>query len=166
MVKTKKVRSIYAVLLSVIMVLFLGVPVFAAQGNAKEIFYTVYNEKGEVMEEGVIPVSNARVNWSPDITLDNGWYTGFRQEGGRAFYAMNNTEMSFSYTLDRSAKIKYQFMKADVAETAYAEVWKTGTKTAKSGTINQTADKSAYYYVGITNVSSDPITIKSVSFTF
>lgn len=166
MVKTKKVRSIYAVLLSVMMVLFLGVPVFAAQGNAKEIYYTVYNEKGEVMEEGVIPISNARYSWSPNIILDNGWYTSFRQDGTRAFYVTNNTEMSFSYTLDRSAKIKYQYMKSDVRETVSADVWKSGTKTAKSGTVKQTSDKSAYYYTGISNVSSDPITIQSVSFTF
>ena len=34
------------------------------------------------------------------------------------------------------------------------------------GAITAIADSTAYYYVGITNASSDPITITSVDFTF
>ena len=47
----------------------------------------VYNENGEVVDEGIIPrTTNARYHWSPNITLDNGWYTSFRMPGPKDVY--------------------------------------------------------------------------------
>ena len=86
--------------------------------------------------------------------------------GPNAFYVTSNTAMKFSYSLNRSATIKYQFMKSSQRSTPYADVWKTGTITAQNGSVTKTADSTAYYYVGITNASSDAITITSVDFTF
>ena len=57
------------------MMMGLCVTVNAAESdqNYNEIYYTVYNENGEVVDEGIIPrTTNARYHWSPNITLDNG----------------------------------------------------------------------------------------------
>lgn len=165
----KRMKKIIVTILILAMIMGLGVTANAAEleQNYKEIYYTVYNEQGEVVEEGIIPrTTNERYHWSPNITLDNGWYTSFRMPGPNAFYVTSGTAMKFSYSLNRSAKIKYQFMKSSQRSTPYADVWKTGTITAKSSSVTKTADATAYYYVGMTNASSDPITITSVDFSF
>ena len=128
--------------------------------------YVVYNAEGEVVEEGTVPASGTRYHWSPNITLDNGWYTSFFKPGREAFYVTNGTSMNFSYTLNRSAKIKWQYVKCTSPDVSTGSTWKSGTKTAKSGSIVKTADSTKWYYVGVTNASSDPITITSVDFTF
>lgn len=140
----------------------------SAEGVAYELYYTTYNEKHEVVEEGIIPVvnENGRYSWKSSITLGNGWYTSFRQPGPKAFYATNNTSMTFSYELDRRAKIEYSFYQDSVAETIYPTTWKSGTKTSSGTSITYTTDKTAYYYVGVANASSDDITISNVSFVF
>lgn len=165
----KRMKKIIVTILSLAMMMGLCVTVNAAESdqNYNEIYYTVYNENGEVVDEGIIPrTTNARYHWSPNITLNNGWYTSFRMPGPNAFYITSNTAMKFSYSLNRSATIKYQFMKSSQRSTPYADVWKTGTITAENGSVTKTADSTAYYYVGITNASSDAITITSVNFTF
>lgn len=157
-----------------VMVFLMAFPVSASaltEGVEKsvehEIYYTVYNELGEIVEEGVIPLSsNARYSWAGSITLDNGWYTSFRKPGPDAFYVTKDTVMTFSYSLNRSATVEYYFYRDSTSSTIYPTRWKTGTKTASSATLTQTADQTNYYYVGITNASSDPITISSVSFVF
>lgn len=130
----------------------------------KDLYYTVYNENGQIVEEGIIPADGKRHHWDPNITLENGWYTSFTLEGGNAFWATDGTSMTLSYTLNRSAKIKWQIRKCSSRSVSTGANWKSGTKTAKSGTIVRTADSSKWYYPGITNSSSDPITIKSVDF--
>lgn len=137
----------------------------ATNASAHEIYYTVYNENGEIVEEGIIP-GNARYSWAGSITLDNGWYTSFRQKGPKAFYVTKGTSMNFSYTLDKSATIEYDFYQDTTPDTIYPTSWKSGTKKASSATLTYTADKTNYYYVGITNASSDTITISNVSFVF
>lgn len=164
-------RKVFTIILSMIMVMMFSFPVSAASAATNacdhEIYYTVYNENGEIVEEGIIPaVGNARYSWSGSITLNNGWYTSFRQPGPNAFYITNGTSMAFSYTLDRSATIEYDFYQDNTPSTSYPTTWKNGTKNASSATLTYTADKTAYYYVGITNASSDPITISKVSFVF
>lgn len=158
-------KKLFTILLSMIMVVLFAFPVSAAtNANAHDIYYTVYNENDEIVEEGIIP-GNARYSWAGSITLDNGWYTSFRQKG-RAFYVSKGTSMDFSYTLGRSATIEYDFYNDTSPETIYPTSWKNGTKKASSATLTFTADKTNYYYVGITNASSDTITISNVSFVF
>ena len=53
-----------------------------------------------------------------------------------------------------------------VAETMYPTTWKSGTKTSSGTSISYTTNKDAYYFVGVTNASSDDITISNVSFVF
>ncbi|MGN6712127.1 hypothetical protein [Anaerocolumna jejuensis] len=167
----KRTKKLFTIIFSMIMVAVLSLPASAASAatNAKthEIYYTVYNEKGEIVEEGIIPaIGNARYTWSGSITLDNGWYTSFRQSGPKAFYVTKDTSMAFSYSLNRSATVEYDFYQDSTASTAYPTSWKTGTKKASSATLTYTADKTNYYFVGITNASSDSITISNVSFVF
>lgn len=109
---------------------------------------------------------NSKYTWKGSLTLGNGWYTCFRQPGPKAFYATDDTELTFSYKLDRSAKIKYYFYQDTVAETMYPTTWKSGTKTSSGTSISYTTNKDAYYFVGVTNASSDDITISNVSFVF
>lgn len=78
-----------------------------AEGTVHELYYTTYNEKGEIVEEGIIPLN------------ENSKYT-----------------------------------------------WKSGTKTSSGTSISYTTNKDAYYFVGVTNASSDDITISNVSFVF
>ncbi len=77
----KRMKKIIVTILSLAMMMGLCVTVNAAESdqNYNEIYYTVYNENGEVVDEGIIPrTTNARYHWSPNITLNNGWYTSFR----------------------------------------------------------------------------------------
>ena len=126
-----------------------------AEGTVHELYYTTYNEKGEIVEEGIIPLNeDSKYTWKDSITLGNGWCTCFRQQGRKAFYATDDTELTFSYKLDRRAKIKYYFYQDTVAETMYPTTWKSGTKTSSGTSISYTTNKDAYYFVGVTNVSS------------
>lgn len=135
--------------------------------TGSDIYYSVYDECGNVVEAGFITRNtNARYHWSPNITLGNGWYTSFSMPGPNAFYVVANTSMCFSYSLNRSAKMQYQFMKSSTRSPSNASIWRTGTVTASTASVYATSDSTAYYYVGITNVSSDPVTITSVDFVF
>ncbi|MBU5308549.1 hypothetical protein KQI18_12260, partial [Clostridioides mangenotii] len=67
----KKLNKIFTVIISIAMILVLNVPAFAATEsdiknlNSDPIQYTVYNEKGEIVEEGLIPKNNkGRYAWS------------------------------------------------------------------------------------------------------
>ena len=170
----RKRNYIAAILIMMLLVSLCHTTVFAAGEEAiisekqasHELLYVVYNAEGEVVEEGTVPASGTRYHWSPNITLDNGWYTSFFKPGREAFYVTNGTSMNFSYTLNRSAKIKWQYVKCTSPDVSTGSTWKSGTKTAKSGSIVKTADSTKWYYVGVTNASSDPITITSVDFTF
>ena len=130
------------------------------------LFYTVYDENNEVVETGIIQAEGAKYHWSPNITLNNGWYTSFTMPGPKAFSVAKNTTMKLSYKLNRSAKIHDQFRRGSSSNPSSSSTWKSGYKTAKSATISKVANKTAYYYTGITNYSSDPIVIKSVDFVF
>ena len=162
-------KKLFVIAMSMVMLFSVTIPAQAAsvQGNAQDLYYVVYNEKNEVVEEGYIPANeNGRYTWSGSITLGNGWYTSFRKPGPQAFYATDDTVLTFSYKLDRSAKIKYAFYQDSVSETMYPTTWKSGTKTSSGTSISYTTNKTAYYFVGITNASSDDITISDVSFVF
>ncbi|WP_077609634.1 hypothetical protein [Clostridium sp. Marseille-P2415] len=164
-----KLRKLCGFLLSIVMVVTLCIPASAAASSniTGGIDYVVYNQNGEIVEEGTIPPSNANYHWS-GITLDNGWYTSFMpsNSSARGFYVTDGTKMKFSYTLNRSATMKYQFIKTNYNGTDDEYDWKSGTKTGKSATVYATADETKYYRVGITNASSDRVTLTSVNFTF
>ncbi|WP_024833759.1 hypothetical protein [Ruminiclostridium josui] len=169
MSKSKKLfRIVLSMILATVMGLSFSVSAASVATNASvhDIYYTVYNEKGEIVKEGLIPAIGARYTWSGSITLDNGWYTAFMQPGPRGFYVTKDTSMSFSYTLNRNATIEYYFYQNSTSDTTHPNTWKSGTKKASSATITYTADKTNYYFVGITNASSDSITISNVSFVF
>ena len=167
-----KSKKLFTIILSMIMVTVMGLSFsvsaasVATNASVHDIYYTVYNEKGEIVKEGIIPAIGARYTWAGSITLDNGWYTAFMQSGPRAFYVTKDTSMSFSYTLNKIATIEYDFYQSSTSDTPYPNTWKTGTKKASSATITYTADKTNYYFVGVTNASSDSITISNVSFVF
>ena len=118
-------------------------------GENHTIYYTVYNENGEIVQEGVIPQYHLDYNWKSDIVLQNGWYTSFRMNGTDAFYVSANTKMHFSYKLNRNAKICYQYMKSNNRVTTNAYIWRSGVRSGSSSNIEETADGIAYYYVGI-----------------
>ena len=166
----KRMKRFFALVMAMAMTLSItGVSAEAAsvEGTVHELYYTVYNEKNEIVEEGIIPLNeNGRYTWKGSITLGNGWYTAFCQPGPSAFYATRNTSMTFSYKLNRRAKIKYNFYRDSTSDTTYPTTWRSGTKTSSGTSITKTANKNAYYFVGVTNVSSDYITISNVSFVF
>lgn len=159
-----------AIVITIIMSIMCTVPTSAAsiENSSREIYYVVYDENGAVVEDGIILANdNARYSWGSSITLQNGWYTAFLKPGPESFYVTNGTAMQFSYSLNRNATIAYKFYQdSSPTNTIYSTVWKSGTSTGKSGCIIKMADKTSYYYVGITNASSDPITISNVSFVF
>lgn len=165
-------KRLVAMMMVMVMALSCTATAFTAEadtveGTVHELYYTTYNEKGEIVEEGIIPLNeNSRYTWTGSLTMGNGWYTSFRQLGPRSFYATDDTELTFSYTLDRRAKIEYYFYQDNVADTVSPTIWKSGTKTSSGTSISYTTDKTAYYFVGVTNVSSDDITISNVSFVF
>lgn len=132
----KKANKIIAVILSLALMLGMAATANAAdmEHNVEDLFYTVYNENGDVVEEGITSrIQNTRYHWSPNITLSNGWYANFRMPGPAAFYVTAHTSMKFSYSLNRSAAIEYQFMKSSERSTAYANVWEKGTRVAARG---------------------------------
>lgn len=168
-----KFKKLFRVLLSVIMVMTLSVPAnaatFSSNATSVGINYVVYNQNGEVVKKGTISSSpiHADYHWS-GISLDNGWYTSFMpsSSSNRGFYVHDGTEMKFSYTLKSSATIDYQFTKNNFDGSDADYDWRSGSLTGKSYNLRATADETKYYYVGITNASSDTITITSVDFTF
>ena len=95
----RKRNYIAAILIMMLLVSLCHTTVFAAGEEAiisekqtsHELLYVVYNAEGEVVEEGTVPASGTRYHWSPNITLDNGWYTSFFKPGREAFYVTNGT---------------------------------------------------------------------------
>ena len=104
-------KRLVAMMMVMVMALACTATAFAAEadkaeGTVHELYYTTYNEKGEIVEEGIIPLNeNSKYTWKGSLTLGNGWYTCFRQPGPKAFYATDDTELTFSYKLDRSVNI-------------------------------------------------------------
>lgn len=165
----KKFKKLFAIAMSMVMMLSITIPAEAAsiEETTHELYYITYNENNEVVEVGTIPANgNGRYTWGGSITLGNGWYTAFLKPGPTSFYATDDTTMTFAYKLDRSAKIKYYFYQDSTPETTYPTTWKSGTKTSSGTSISYTTNMDGYYFVGITNASSDDITISNVSFVF
>ncbi len=166
MKEKKKMLALFLMLLLSVS-LFVNVGATEVDETQSDIYYFVCDDNGNMVEDGFIPRNNnLRYHWSPNITLANGWFTSFCLPDRSAFYVTSNTSMCFSYSLNRNAKIQYQFMKSSQRSITNASIWRTGTVTAQSASVYFTSDSTAYYYVGITNASSDPITITSVDFVF
>ena len=166
----KRIKKLFV--MTMVMVMILSTTGFSAEaapveGTEQELYYITFNEKNEIVEEGIIPVNkNGKYSWSGSITLKNGYYTAFLKPGGKSFYATSGTKMKFTYKLNRNATIKYHFYRDSVDYTFYPTKWNTGTRTSSGTTISHTTDKDAYYFVGVVNASSDDITISNVSFVF
>lgn len=164
----KKLNKFFTIIMSMVMMISISVPAMAADlTSTNEIYYITYDKNGNVVDEGTIPEQNgkARYTWT-GMKLENGYSTSFRMPNRQSFYVTDDTDMNFSYTLDQSAKLEYRFYRGSTSSPDDADVWKSGSKTQKSGTITKTANKTAYYYVNVTNASSDTIRISAVSFTF
>ena len=73
---------------------------------------------------------------------------------------------TLTFQLEDGRQLLATYVKCTSPDVSTGSTWKSGTKTAKSGSIVKTADSTKWYYVGVTNASSDPITITSVDFTF
>lgn len=170
----KRMKKVFTLVMAVVMIFSMAIisaEAASTEGTAHELYYTIYDENNEIVEEGIIPLvnENGRYTWKGSISLRNGFYTAFRQPGEvkpSAFYATDNTMLTFSYELDKIAKIEYFFYQDSVPVCDYPTRWKTGTVTSKGTSITKTTDKTAYYYVGVCNASSDEITISNVSFVF
>mgnify|MGYP000809462346 CR=1 FL=1 len=66
-------KRLFAMILALVMtVSVMGVSAEAAmvEGSPHELYYITYNEKNEVVDEGIIPVNgNGRYTWSGSITV-------------------------------------------------------------------------------------------------
>lgn len=140
----------------------------ALEQNAEDIYYSVHNENGEIVEEGIVPkTSIARYHWSPTLSLSNGWFIRFCLPGPSAFWVTSGTSMRLSYELNRTATIEYQFMKSSQNSVTNANVWRSGIiRDSRGAGITKISDSTAYYYTIIKNASSDPIILTSVDFDF
>lgn len=174
----KGLKNFSVLLLSMVMLLTFAFPASAATSGSVTSYnsktdgldYVVYNRDGKIVERGTIPPNNGihpNYHWS-GITLENGFYTAFlpSNSSARAFYVTNGTPMSFYYSLDKSATMEYQFSKCDYGEENCEYDWRTGTLSGGGGGVLANADETKYYFVGITNASSDPVTLTSVDFEF
>lgn len=151
----------------IVSMLTVSVRADSGEGVAQDLYYIVYNENDEIVEEGLIPAnSNGRYSWNGSITLSNGWYTAFLKRDGSSFYTVEDTYMVFKYFLDKTATVKCRFYKDVVENTTYPTTWSTQNIYSSGSSVSKIADQDAYYFVGITNVSSDDITISNVSFVF
>lgn len=77
----KRIKKLFV--MTMVMVMILSTTGFSAEaapveGTEQELYYITFNEKNEIVEEGIIPVNkNGKYSWSGSITLKNGYYTAF-----------------------------------------------------------------------------------------
>lgn len=152
-------KKIWALLLTLTIICSFNIPVYAAE-NTDTITYTIYDENGNFVKEGIWQ-PNAKASWG-SVTLASGQTVSFKNSG-LAFKRTSGTSMTFAYALSSSATVVCRIMKAS-SYTASGSAWSTTTKTASSGAIGKTADETAYYYPQITNSSTSYITVTSALF--
>lgn len=154
-------KKICVILLTLSMLFSISIPVAAAE-NTNTITYTIYDESGAFVKEGILSTnSNGRYSW-PSVTLASGQTAAFKESGG-AFAKNSGASIIFRYTLSSSATVVCRIMKTSTY-TGTGNTWSTTTKTGASGTVSKVTDQSAYYYPTITNSSTSYITITSASF--
>lgn len=161
-------KRIFSILLMVMMICVFPTSTKASDTNNSNpgVEYVVYDQDGNIVEKGVLQQSdNKRYSWSTNITLSNGSTVVFKKDDKKAFLASKGASLRFSYTLNKSATVQYNYMKCSSA-TSKGSVWSKGTVTGKSGIVSKKADEATYYYVKVTNMSSDTIKITKASLDF
>jgi len=125
--------------------------------------YIVYDKDMNVVDQGYVPNENARYSWS-GVKLNNGEAAVFKPAGKTGLYAEKGTKITTKWTLSRSAKHR-------TYTDGYTRNFSSGNgfkveKTAKTGSKSFTVKYTDYFLGMVTNLSSDPFTVKSFSITF
>lgn len=118
----------------------------------------MYDKDGNVKETGILPGPNERATWH-SITLGNGDSVKLKSEDNDYFYAVSGTRINFEMTLNRTANVAIDFID-DSGNTI--EDFRGNEMTSCSFTLEDTA----YFYVKVTNLSSDQIIMKNARLTF
>lgn len=163
-------KKIITLSLSLLLLCTLIVPALANEVTEEvesttvtQFYYIVYNKDGTVRETGTTPDFNMRADWG-GITLSNGQSMKFLQDG-LPFRIQDGTRATFSVSLNRAASM-YNLLTKSTAYgqfISYYDSFRTSGPTFYHSLI---INDAGYYYYETTNVSSDPVTITSASFTF
>ena len=170
----KKIRHFLSILLAVCMLVSASgvMTVNAADisdSNSTTITkfsYTVFDQNGNIVECGLTPDFRTRASWS-GITLENGYGVALMKEDGSGFYATSGTTMSFTYNLNRAARMEHTigFAENPTGDPGWA-IWRTLESQAQSGGLTAITRETGYQMFFMTNISSDPVTITSATLVF
>ena len=84
-------KRLVAMMMVMVMALSCTATAFATEadeveGTAHELYYTTYNEKGEIVEEGIIPLNeNGKYTWTDSLTLGEWVVYLFSSAGSQGF---------------------------------------------------------------------------------
>lgn len=159
----KKCKRFFALLMALMVCCSICISVGAVEQedlgySISRFYYTVYDKDGNVKETGILPSPNERYAWH-QITLENGDSVSLRQDNGNNFYALSNTRIRFEMTLNRAGNVSIDFI--DDGGDTIAD-FRGHEMTSCSFTLKATT----YFYVKVTNISSDRLVIKNATLTF
>lgn len=168
-------KRLIALFLSALLICTISSPVLAVDTNegttVVQFGYTVFDTEGNIKSSGVTPNLSARYSW-PGVTLENGEQAIFRKTDGTNFYCVKGTRVEYEITRDRVGYITVKFYNA-INNTSIAGIVLDssdfyGVKNRQSFFIPEKPAivGSDYYYLAITNASSEPMNITGVSLTF
>lgn len=159
----KKCKRMFALLMALMVCCSICISAGAVEQEdlgspISRFYYTVYDKDGNVKETGILPSPNERVTWH-HITLENGESVNLKRDDGDNFYAVSNTRIRFEMTLNRAANVSIEFI--DDGGDIITD-FRGNEMTSCSFTLKETA----YFYVKITNLSSDQLVMKNATLTF
>lgn len=159
----KKCKRMFALLMALMVCCSICISAGAVEqkdlgSTIDRFYYTVYDKHGNVKETGILPGPNERATWH-SITLGNGDSVKLKSEDNDYFYAVSGTRINFEMTLNRTANVAIDFID-DSGNTI--EDFRGNEMTSCSFTLEDTA----YFYVKVTNLSSDQIIMKNARLTF
>lgn len=165
----KKVTRLFAMLLTILTLSSICVPIAAQatetdeQTTITQFGYTIFGKDGNVIERGITPDFRARYSWS-GIKIKNGQTISFDMKG-TDFLIGSGRRIFFKFFLDRFAETKTSLYKRLEGHTYYETLESTRVQ-GQDPSFRYDIAETGYYYMGIQNMSSVPITVTSAELTF
>lgn len=142
-------------------------PVDSNSAPITQFSYTIYDKNGNLLETGITPNPYLDYSWD-GITLSNGQTAYFKKANGYAFTIYAGTKITGQVMTKQLCSTITYLMKGsyDGTNGSFYDSHRGNNSYGIYFTETLGDRDSGYYWLQVTNISSDPITITSVSLDF
>lgn len=150
----KKILFMFAV----VIIGVLGFAVYVqASVNTGDLAYTIYDEEGNAVENGVLSKSESRAAFTA-VTLQDGYTVKFRPDNAVGFLLPSDRKINFTYKMNASGYMTTQLY-------LYQSVRVAKNQTIHKGiTLSYTTTTRGYYYALVRNDSGSAKNIYGITF--